>query len=375
MNTAYCVNILLRELSSMETQAGDVLLRLLECAKGFTGWQISHKFDRAYDLLAVGQSDAGATIELWVEFKADPRPSQFPYVGIETDFESQKIKRARAQVFAAPFISPRMAEVCWDHGWGWFDLAGNCRIGVPGIGLYIERTGLPPVHDRPPLRANLGTNEAARVVRAVFSFAGKGTAWTQRELQSSCHPGVSLGLVNKVVNYLKDERLVEPTDSGALRLRDPLALLSAWREAYRFDKVRQVRLFTLAKREAIDAALRKIASKGEVKAAYAAFSAAEILAPAVRQPRQWLMVSPECAEEIRQDLDAKPAESGDNLVLLVPPDDGPFFDAHVRADLPVCTSALQTHVDVAHLAGRGEEAAEAILEQVLKPAWKAKGLL
>ncbi len=362
----------------METQAGDVLLRLLECAKGFTGWQISHnpaQFDRAYDLLAEGHSDAGANIELWVEFKADPRPSLFPYVNIETDFESQKVKRARARVFAAPFIGPRMAEVCWDHGWGWFDLGGNCRIGVPGIGLYIERSGLPPVHNRPPLRANLGTPEAARVVRAVFSFAEKGTSWTQRELQSSCRPDVSLGLVNKVVNYLKDERLVEPTDSGALRLRDPLGLLSAWREAYRFDKVRQVRLFTLAKREAIDAALRRIASKGEVKAAYAAFSAAEILAPAVRQPRQWLMVSPECAEEIVQHLDAKPADSGDNLVLLVPPDDGPFFDAQGRADLPICTSALQTYVDVAHLAGRGEEAAEAILEQVLKPAWKAKGLL
>jgi hypothetical protein len=42
---------------------------------------------------------------------------------------------------------------------------------------------------------------------------------------------------------------------------------------------------------------------------------------------------------------------------------------------PICTSPVQTHVDVADLAGRGNEAAEAILAQVLKPAWQAKGLI
>jgi hypothetical protein len=372
------VNTTKERISPLETRAGEVLLSVLNCATGFEKWRVVHnpaQFNRAFDFFAAGRSDAGATIELWVEFREDPRPSLFPYVNIETEFENQKIKCARARVFAAPFIGPRMAEVCWDHGWGWFDLAGNCRIGVPGVGLYIERTGLPPVHDRPPLRANLGTPEAARVVRAMFSCAEKGTAWTQRELQSSCRPSVSLGLVNKVVNYLKDERYVEPIDSGALRLRDPVGLLAAWRGAYRFDNVRQVRLFSLAKREAIDAVLRKVASGEEVTAAYAAFSAAEIVAPAVRQPRQWMMVSPDIAEDVARRLEAKPAESGDNLVLLVPPDNGPFFEAQVRPDGAIITSPLQTYIDVAHLAGRGEEAAEAILEQVLKPAWKAKGLL
>ena len=32
------------------------------------------------------------------------------------------------------------------------------------------------------------------------------------------------------------------------------------------------------------------------------------------------------------------------------------------------------YLDVSHLAGRGEEAAEAILHQVIKPAWKTQGL-
>jgi hypothetical protein len=32
---------------------------------------------------------------------------------------------------------------------------------------------------------------------------------------------------------------------------------------------------------------------------------------------------------------------------------------------------VQTYVDLAHAGGRGEEAAEAILNQRLKPAWSA----
>ncbi len=40
-----------------------------------------------------------------------------------------------------------------------------------------------------------------------------------------------------------------------------------------------------------------------------------------------------------------------------------------------CTNPVQTYVDFFHCGGRGEEAAEALLEQNLKRAWKARGLL
>jgi hypothetical protein len=39
-----------------------------------------------------------------------------------------------------------------------------------------------------------------------------------------------------------------------------------------------------------------------------------------------------------------------------------------------CTNTVQTYVDLWHSGGRGQEAAEAVLEQRLKPEWKAKGL-
>jgi len=40
-----------------------------------------------------------------------------------------------------------------------------------------------------------------------------------------------------------------------------------------------------------------------------------------------------------------------------------------------CTNQVQTYVDLCHCGGRGEEAAEALLEQKLKPEWKRRKLL
>ncbi len=97
-----------------------------------------------------------------------------------------------------------MAELFEEHGWGWFDLAGNCRISVPGS-IYLERTGRPPVHEPPKPNANLHTAAAARVLRALLVPENSGRVWTQMALQKACVLGVSLGLINKMVRPLRDE--------------------------------------------------------------------------------------------------------------------------------------------------------------------------
>lgn len=43
---------------------------------------------------------------------------------------------------------------------------GNCRINVPV--LFIERTGIPPIHRNSKPLANLDTPEAGRVIRALL---------------------------------------------------------------------------------------------------------------------------------------------------------------------------------------------------------------
>jgi hypothetical protein len=332
------------------------------------------EFGKAFDLLASFKAHGGTKIELWVDIRTSPRPSQFPYVAIEREFEAKAVKRVRAQVFAAPHISPRLAELCEKHGWSWFDLSGNCHLRIPGL-LHVHHTGNPPVHAAPKPKANLGTREAARVVRALLSPVFVGMKWTQRSLKINCRPQVSLGLVNKMVRHLQEEKYLEAVPDDGFRVADPLKLLVAWRDAYRFDQHERLGFFTLLQGPKLHEALAGLGRDFEDHVAYAAFSAAEFQAPHVRQPKTWLYVSSHLVEEFPAKLGVKQVESGENLVVLVPSDSGVFFtpEEPVTEDRLPCTNEVQTYVDLWHSGGRGKEAAESLLEQRIKPAWRAAG--
>jgi hypothetical protein len=266
-----------------------------------------------------------------------------------------------------------MARTCEENGWSWFDLAGNCRLDVPGA-LLVERKGNEPVHQ--PLRpsANLSTVESARVIRALLVPENGGKRWSQREIQLHCEPTVSLGLVNKVARHLRDEAFIESNDDG-FRVRDPLKLLLAWRDAYQFDRHRQHRYFTLKKASELKRALASLESITGGHAAYCAFSAAEFQAPHVRQPRTWLFIGAEWEHECAEALAAKTVDTGENLLLLIPDDLGVFYGQESVAGNFACTNPVQTYVDLWHCGNRGQEAAEALLQQKLKPEWKVRGLL
>lgn len=360
----------------LEKQLSDQLAKILAEVPAFGAWEKTPhggSADLGFDFTFGAKAPQGPRIEFVVECKQSPRPVHFPHVAIEREFRDLSPYLIRVPVLAAPVIGPRMAEVCWENGWSWFDLTGNCRFCVPGY-LFIERKGGKPTHRRPRVGANLGTPEASRVLRAIFQPYQLSSFWNQRDLQERCRPGVSLGLVNKVLSYLRAEKYLKEDEQGAYRISDAAGLLRAWKTAYQFKRVRQLRLFTLKRPAEIEQALRGIGPHGDVKVAYAAFSAADLQAPAVRQPKTWLMVSPDWEEEVLNALGAKSVDSGENLIVLVPPDEGPFFEPELHEGRLACTQPLQTYLDVSQFSGRGEEAAEALLEQVIKPAWKERGV-
>jgi hypothetical protein len=178
-------------------------------------------------------------------------------------------------------------------------------------------------------------------------------------------------VVNKVVQHLRDQAFVEPVQNRGFRVRDYEGLLMAWRETYRFERHDRRNYFTLLKGKILEERLRSVDPDGIGRLAYATFSAADFQAPAVRQPRTWVYLDPEAEHQFRTALDAKPVDSGENLVVLLPDDRGVFYQLERVKDHLATTNAVQTYVDLAHAGGRGEEAAEAILNQRLRPAWAA----
>lgn len=364
----------------LERKLADRLKELLKKISWLENWSV-RSFpgrDRGFDFLVQLPTPKGGKAELWVECKSDPRPSLFPYV-----YVASEAARPPVLVLAAPFISPRMAQVCKENSWSWFDLAGNCQLDIPPV-LYIERHGHAPIHRRPRPTANLSTPQAGRVIRALLAPENAGFRWTQREMEK--HFGEintpvskpSLGLVNKVIRYLQDEAFLELLPDGGFRLRDPLGLLKVWRHAYRFDRHRRRGYFTLLKGPRLQEALAKLESLTGGHAVYAAFSAAEFQAPHVRQPKTWLFVGEKYEDKFCTVAEAKLVESGENVVVLIPEDDGVFYEqvgGFMGERRLSCTNPVQTYVDLCNVGSRGEEAAEALLEQNLKPEWKHRGLL
>lgn len=328
--------------------------------------------DAGFDLLAKVPLPSGGSAALCIECKADFRPSAFHRL-TEKSFHPPGRPNVVVPVLAMPSVSDRMADLCARHGWSWYDLAGNCRLDVPGV-LHLQHRGHDPAHGAPRPTANLGTAEAGRVIRALLATDNAGQAWTQRKMKDHCEPGVSLGLVNKVVRHLRDEAYIEIIPNGGFRLRDPLKLLMAWRDVYRFDRHERRSYFTLLQGTKLRDALAHLDLSPGVEASYASFSAAEFQAPHVRQPKTWVYLMANGLPEFETLAQAKPVDSGENLVVLIPADLGIFYlgDAGDRR-LP-CTNAVQTYVDLWYSGGRGREAAEALLDQHLKPAWKYAGL-
>lgn len=370
--------------AGLELALESQLKKILSAISWLPSWEVKRQSparDRGFDFEAVLAVPKGHT-HLLVECKQDLRPSQFGALRQQREPAFGHTHQT-IPVLAMPIVSSRVAELCEENDWSWFDLAGNCHIEVPGA-LYLDRRGNEPVHRPPRPQANLSTPAAGRVVRALLAPENAGVRWTQRSMENhfgSLTPslsGPSLGLINKVIRHLRDQAWIEVSTDGGFRLRDPMSLLLAWRDAYRFDRHQRMAYFTLLQGKSLLHALYLLDLEAGGFAAYAAFSAAENQAPHVRQPKSWLYVDRAYVETFEKFTKAKLVDSGENLILLVPEDPGVFYMAEggqVGHGRMASTNPVQTYVDLLHAGGRGEEAAEALLDQRLKPVWSREKLV
>jgi hypothetical protein len=385
MNNEVGVNMPRMSRLALEKLLEAKLREILASVGWLQGWRVEKAGNvkgGGFDLLATFPLPQGGKAALCVECKKELRPSAFR-IATDKIFAPSGQPAVIVPVLAMPFISPRIVDLCAEHGWSWFDLAGNYRLDVPGL-FQLRQTGQEAVYKQPRPEANLSTAEAGRVIRAILAMENIGKRWTQRLmeehfqlLQIPIRPP-SLGLVNKVVRHLREEAFIEEDPNGGFKLRDPLKLLFSWRDAYRFDRHERRDYFTLLQGKQQQEALARMNSQSGGGAAYAAFSAADYQAPHVRQPKTWLFVSEREIAKFENSVDAKQVESGENLIVLIPDDEGVFYlgdGGAMDQRRMACTNLIQTYVDLSHCGGRGVEAAEALLEQRLKPEWKAKNML
>ena len=262
-------------------------------------------------------------------------------------------------VFIAPYISPESAAICKEAGIGYLDLAGNCLLSFETV--YVYREGKPnPSIQRRELRS-LYSPKAERILRTLFSRPKQ--SWKTGTLAEAAQ--VSFGQVANVKKYLTDREWLAP-NGGGIRLNNPGAVLDEWATQYRFSRNQVVEYYALSEVAECEYQLAEACQRQGIRYALTAFSGAARLAPAVRYQRAVAYVEGDL-NALTDSLGWKSVSTGANVSLLVPYDEGVFFES-CEVDGTQLVAPVQIYLDLQNYRGRGQEAAQAI-RKVIEQTW------
>jgi hypothetical protein len=262
-------------------------------------------------------------------------------------------------VFTAPYVSPESAAICKEAGIGYLDLAGNCFLSFETV--YVHREGKPnPRLQRRELRS-LYSPKAERILRTLFCRPKQ--SWKTETLAEAAQ--VSFGQVANVKKYLADREWLAP-NGGGIRLKSPGAVLDEWATQYRFSRNQVVDYYALSDVAECEYQLAEACQRQRIRYALTAFSGAARLAPAVRYQRTVAYVEGDL-NALTDSLGWKPVSTGANASLLVPYDEGVFFE-NLEVDGMQLVAPVQIYLDLQNYRGRGQEAAQAI-RKVIEQSW------
>ncbi|GBE37491.1 hypothetical protein BMS3Bbin08_00081 [bacterium BMS3Bbin08] len=262
-------------------------------------------------------------------------------------------------IFMAPYISPQAAEICMKDGVGYLDFAGNCFLSFGQV--YIEQTGNPNPFRKRRDQVSLFSPKASRILRVLLNNPGK--VWKTQDLADEAR--VSLGQVANVKKLLLDREWI--TRQDGFLLTEPWKLLEEWTNVYTYRKNEVRNYYSLESIPEIESDLSTVCKEKGIEYALTGFSGAARLAPAVRYTRAMAYIY-NTSEDVASLLNLKEVESGANVMLFWPYDEGIFYGTQVIEDIRI-VSPLQIYLDLKGYKGRGEEAAHALLRDVIKPKW------
>ena len=262
-------------------------------------------------------------------------------------------------VFIAPYISPVAALVCKNAGIGYLDLVGNYLISFQTV--YVHGEGRPNSNIQRRELRSLYSPKAERILRILLSRPHQN--WKTEALAQAAQ--VSFGQVANVKKYLTDREWLAPKRSG-IQLINPGALLDEWAAEYRFQRNRVIDYYAIAEVAECEYQLAETCQRQGVRYVLTAFSGAARFSPAVRYQRAISYVEGDL-EVLTDSLGWKPVATGANVSLLMPYDEGVFFESR-NIEGAQLAAPVQIYLDLQNFRGRGQEAAQAI-RKVIEQSW------
>jgi hypothetical protein len=323
---------------------------------------IESSFTREVQVGGGKRVDASAEIDgrTWVfEIKSSSRP------GIVADAQAQLADAAEAlgatmAILVVPYMTAAGRRTASELGLDWIDLSGNASIRDGGD-FYIHVRGNPNRSTQRGRPSSPFAPKSARITRELLVDPKRW--WRQKDLAAVTE--LNDGHVSRTVRRLREERLLEESDL-AVRPLDPLLLLNAWDDEYRFDRHDVV--LGHASGSGIELA-HDLANRLRVEGVEHAFTG---------MPAAWLLSH---FTQFRLNsiyVDGDPREVADRVglrveprganVQLLGPDDAGVFSGGRELDQIHCVSPAQVYLDLRHLSERAPEAADELRERGL---WSA----
>lgn len=210
---------------------------------------------------------------------------------------------------------------------------------------------------------NIFSRKASRVVRVLL--VNPQEAWTIKDLSKEAE--ISLGFTHAVIMSLIDQGHVYRDNSYRLRVSDPVKLIQRWAAYNNYIAMNTfLRYHTFEKN--IEAFLSKMKEASDLEYALTVLAGAHIIAPYVRPTTVHFYIKQEKkAKTWVELLDLRPVETGGNISIVLPYDEGVFYGVSQVGGVSV-VSKVQLYVDLFNYPARGEEAAEIML-RALEKEW------
>ena len=311
------------------------------------------------DILMEIVKNAGQRWDLVVEVKSIGEP-RMARLALQQLREFLKWRKRSYGIFAAPYITRETGELCRREGAGYIDAAGNCYLSFGPVCIQIE--GRPNVFKTGKQFKSLFSRKSSRVLRVMLTNPSQ--LWFVRDLARETN--ISLGQVSSVKRRLLDFELIKEEKKG-FRLVQPEKLLMRWTENYRYSKNPSRNFYSFQSPSELEGAIADYCRNNNVAYAFTMFSGAARVAPFVRYNRSFVYVAQLPFDAI-DNLQLKEVQTGTNLTILTPYDEGLLYGLQeVNGQNVVCD--VQLYLDLKSFGGRGEEAAEVVLDKRLKTKW------
>ncbi|OFW59427.1 MAG: hypothetical protein A2V52_01635 [Actinobacteria bacterium RBG_19FT_COMBO_54_7] len=269
-------------------------------------------------------------------------------------------------VLGAPYLSEASMKICREYGIGYLDLAGNSLLNFKNV--FIKTEGKPnPYASTRPLK-NLFSPKSTRVLRVLLGNPSK--EWYVKDMAEEAK--VSLGKASNVKQRLLDYEYAEEVPGQRkkkIRLTDPEKLLNDWTVSYSYDDNELFNYYSLDDPRAIEQKIASFSLNTGVSYALTLTSADAHLTHFLRGAARSFVYIEKPLEPAAAYLGLKEVDSGENITLMVPYDEGVFYEVQ-EVDSLHLVSDIQLYLDLKGYKQRGKDAAQFLLDRRIKKEWQ-----